>query len=130
MEHEEQAAAVVAANDAFYAAFEAGDLDALLALWDQGDDVVCTHPGWPALHGWAEVKASWERLGMGPETQQFVLTNVRPRVEGELAWVTLEENLLGARASTVTSINMFRRQGDGRWLMIAHHGSPVMTSFG
>jgi len=122
-------AAVTATNDAFYAAFEAGDLAALLALWEHGDEVVCTHPGWPALHGWEAVRASWERIGMGPGTQQFIITDARFRISGDLAWVTLDENLLGHRASTVTSVNIFRRQADGRWLMVAHHGSPVMTTF-
>ena len=127
-EHDEEAA-VAAANDAFYAAFEAGDLPALLAVWEHSVDVSCTHPGWPALHGWEAVRASWERMGMGPGTQQFIITDARIRVSGDLSWVTLDENLLGTRASTVTSVNLFRRQDDGRWLMVAHHGSPVMTSF-
>ena len=122
-------AAVAAANDAFYSAFEAGDLASLLAVWEQGPDVVCTHPGWAALHGWEAVKSSFERMGMGPGTQQFLLTEVKVRVAGDLAWVSLDENLLGERSSTVTSINIFRRQADGRWLMVAHHGSPVMTSY-
>ena len=122
-------AAVVAANDAFYSAFEAGDLESLLAVWEHGPDVVCTHPGWPALHGWDAVKSSFERMGMGPGTQQFLLTEVKVHIAGDLAWLSLDENLLGERSSTVTSINIFRRQSDGRWLMIAHHGSPVMTSY-
>ena len=123
-------AAVAATNDAFYAAFEAGDLPSLLRIWEQSDDVVCTHPGWPALHGWDAVRSSFERMGMGPGSQQFILTDIRIQISGDLAWVTLDENLLGARASTVTSLNLFRRQDDDRWLMVAHHGSPVMTSFG
>ena len=125
----EDVAAITATNDAFYAAFEAGDLPALLATWEHGDDVVCTHPGWPSLHGWEAVKDSWERIAMGPGTQQFLLTEVRIRVEGDIGWVSLDENLLGERSSTVTSINIFRRQPDDRWLMVAHHGSPVMTSY-
>ena len=123
-------AAVTATNDAFYAAFEDGDLDALLAVWEHSDDVLCTHPGWPALHGWQAVKESWERIAMGPGTQQFIITDTRVRVSGDLAWVSCDENLLGNRSSTVTSINVFRRQLDDRWLMVAHHGSPVVTSYG
>ena len=121
---------MTATNDAFYAAFEDGELDALLAVWEHSDDVVCTHPGWPALHGWQAVKESWERIAMGPGTQQFIITDIRVRVSGDLAWVSCDENLLGNRSSTVTSINVFRRQLDDRWLMVAHHGSPVMTSYG
>jgi hypothetical protein len=37
--------AVIAANRAFYEAFEERDIDAMSDLWEHGDDVVCTRPG-------------------------------------------------------------------------------------
>ena len=54
--------AVLAANQAFYDAHEALDLDAMTAAWDH-DDVVCTHPGWPILRGRALVDESLMALG-------------------------------------------------------------------
>ena len=44
-------AAVRAANQAFYAAFEARDLDAMSDVWEHADRISCTHPGWRTLHG-------------------------------------------------------------------------------
>ena len=37
---------VLAANDAFYAAFASGDLDALEEVWARQATVACCHPGW------------------------------------------------------------------------------------
>ncbi|MGE3327232.1 MAG: nuclear transport factor 2 family protein, partial [Acidimicrobiia bacterium] len=47
--------AVLAANRAFYEAFERRDFDAMSDAWEHSDAVVCTHPGWRPLHGWAQV---------------------------------------------------------------------------
>ena len=57
---------VGAVNAAFYAAHEQQDLDAMRAVWDHGDDVVCVHPGWPILRGWELVEESWRRIFAGP----------------------------------------------------------------
>ena len=37
---------VLAANRAFYAAFEARDIDALSDVWEHSDRSTCVHPGW------------------------------------------------------------------------------------
>ena len=130
--------AVQAAHRAFYDAFEARDLDAMSSLWEHSDRVVCTHPGWRTLRGWGAVSGSWFALFGGPEPLQFILTNEVVAVDGDTAWVTVDENLInsggpgpggsGAIGATVAALNLFRRHGgpDGdRWLLVAHHGSPV-----
>jgi len=118
-------AAVLAANRAFYAAFEAQDLDSMSALWSHDAEVACTHPGWATLHGWAAVSASWFALFQQPSPLQFILTEERARVVGELAWVTVDENLIGQQTGqTVAALNLFRRGGGG-WLLWCHHGSAV-----
>jgi ketosteroid isomerase-like protein len=121
--------AVTAANRAFYEAFEARDIDAMSDLWEHGDDIVCTHPGWKPLHGWGAVAGSWFALFGGGAPVQFILTDERVQGSGDLAWVTVEENLIGdGGGSTVAALNLFRRSDDGRWLMVAHHGSPVAST--
>lgn len=118
-------AALVEANAAFYAAFEARDLDAMSDVWLHADHVVCTHPGWSALRGWAAVAASWFALFQGDGSMQFILTEVHPVVVGDAGWVTLDENLIaGAQAQTVAAINVFERV-EGRWLLAAHLGSGI-----
>lgn len=122
--------ALLAANRAFYAAFEARDLDAMSGLWEHSDRVACTHPGWATLRGWGAVSASWFALFRGPQTLQFILTNEQANVAGDTAWVTVDENLISDQGgSTVASVNVFVRDGAG-WRVVVHHGSPVMGATG
>ena len=120
------AAVVAAANQAFYEAFEARDLDAMSDVWEHSDRVSCSHPGWGVLRGWGQVAASWMALFQGPQRLQFILTDERVEVEGDVGWVTVDENLLGDDAgSTVTSMNVFVLRGPDHWKLVAHHGSAV-----
>jgi hypothetical protein len=96
---------------------------------------VCVHPGWPILRTWPEVRASWERILAGPARNQFILTNVAVAIDGDLAWVTLEENLIASAGGAtgtgvVAATNILARVHgvDGpQWRLVAHHGSPVIT---
>lgn len=120
-------AAVLAANQCFYDAFEARDLEAMAAVWEPTDQAVCTHPGWPTLRGWDQVRSSWAALMGGPQRLQFIVTNAVVDLRGDTAWVTLEENLLeGGNSATVATVNWFTRRGDG-WRMVGHHGSTVVA---
>lgn len=118
-----------AANAVFYGAFEGRDLDTMSQLWEHTDRVVCTHPGWATLRGWPKVSASFFALFQNAELLQFILTNERVQVVGNAAWVSVDENILDAEsATTVAALNVFARDADGRWRMVAHHGSPVTAS--
>ena len=120
-------AEVLAANQAFYDAHERRDADAMAAVWEHSDRTVCIHPGWPILRTSAPILDSWRRIFVGPGRTQFIITNEAVSVDGDLAWVTLEENIVDAGATgTVAATNVFARHADGRWLMVLHHGSPVM----
>jgi ketosteroid isomerase-like protein len=117
--------AVREVNRAFYDAFEARDLDAMSDVWEHTDRVTCTHPGWTVLRGWGAVAASWVAMFQGPQRIQFILTNERVEVVGDVGWVTVDENIIGSDAgSTVSALNLFARSEHG-WRMVAHHGSPV-----
>jgi len=125
---DDPAADVLAANAAFYAAFEARDLDAMSDVWEHTDRTSCVHPGWPILTGWASVAASWFALFDGPQRLQFIVTGTEVRVAGDTAWVTCNENLIegaGAATSSVAATNVFAR-GDGGWRLVHHHGSPIV----
>ena len=120
---------VLAANHAFYDAFENSDLDAMSDIWVHDDRAVCVHPGWTALRGWASVASSWAAMFGGPQQIQFIVTEEHVAVNGDIAWVSCDENLLTTGASaTVNALNIFERASDGRWRMIAHHGAPVMIA--
>jgi ketosteroid isomerase-like protein len=119
--------AVLAANHRYYEAFEAADFDAMSDLWERSDRVICTHPGWATLHGWAAVGASFVALFQGRQWIQFVLTEERMNISGDTAWVSVDENLLGDQGGvTVATVNIFTRTEErDRWLMVCHHGSVV-----
>jgi ketosteroid isomerase-like protein len=133
--------AVRAANAAFYAAFEARDLDAMAEVWERTERASVTHPGWPRLSGWGRVAGSWDAIFRHTPFIQFVLTDERVDVVGDTAWVTLDENILQAAGESdddddgdaplsgarVAATNVFVRDGD-RWQMVMHHGSPVGAS--
>jgi len=116
-------------NEAFYAAFEARDLDAMSDLWERSERALCTHPGWPTLRGWGPIASSFMALFQSGQSLQFILTESRTEVVGDMAWVSLDENLLGDQGgSTVAALNLFTRSGDGTWRLVGHHGSPVNTA--
>jgi ketosteroid isomerase-like protein len=128
--------AVTEANAEFYAAFESRDLDRMAEVWERTDRATVTHPGWPTLHGWARVAASWEAIFANTPYIQFVLTDESVTVHGDAAWVTLDENILQATGgpgtgadeelsgSRIATTNVFARAG-GQWRLVIHHGSPV-----
>jgi ketosteroid isomerase-like protein len=118
--------AVQAANSSFYAAFEARDLDAMSRLWEHSDRIVCTHPGWASLRGWGQVAASFFALFQNAQHLQFILTKESASVAGQVAWVSVDENILeGPNATTVAALNVFVLDNAGDWVLVAHHASPV-----
>ena len=122
--------AVLAANQRYYEAFEARDLDAMSEAWERSDRAICTHPGWATLRGWGPIAASYFALFQGPGQLQFVLTQERVGITGDVAWVSLDENLLGDGGGvTIATLNLFVSSGsDGRWRMVCHHGSAVAAA--
>ena len=122
--------AVLAANRRFYEAFEARDLDAMSDLWEHADRVVCTHPGWSTLRGWASISASFFALFQGQQHLQFILTEARAELAGDTAWVAVDENILSeSTGGTAAALNVFARI-DGAWRMVVHHASVVAASTG
>jgi ketosteroid isomerase-like protein len=120
--------AVVAANDEFYGAFEAQDIDRMAACWSQDEAARCIHPGTDVIVGWPRISRSWTAIFVNSTVMQFFLTEVEVHAGGDVAVVTCAENILSGEdlaAGKVLATNVFRRI-DGHWRMILHHGSPVM----
>jgi ketosteroid isomerase-like protein len=122
--------AMLEVNKAFYDAFERRDIDAMSEVWEHSEKAACTHPGWPALHGWAAISGSWFALFDGPNTLQFIVTNEHAQIVGDAGWVTLDENLLAEQGTaTISAINVFTRTPDG-WRLVVHHASAVGGTVG
>jgi hypothetical protein len=118
------------ANEAFYRAFESLDRAKMEAVWLRSARSQCTHPGWRRLVGFAAVIDSWERIFENTMEIAFELTGVEIAVSGEFAWVVCTENIRthtadGVSAARVEATNLFERH-DGHWLLVHHHGSPVV----
>ncbi len=126
--------AVIAANRAFYDAFESLDLEQMQAVWLENPNIVCIHPGWRKLTGWGPIMQSWERIFDNVFEMKFELGELDVMISGDLAIVIAEENLTqrgydGTTRSAVLATNIFQRVGR-RWLMVVHHGSPVIAPAG
>ena len=122
------AAEVGAANRAFYRAFADGDFDAMQAVWSHGAHVRCVHPGWTVLEGWERVRESWARILAGPDGDlEISIEDVQVRAGDEVAWVACTERLSnGAFDTVLIATNVFERDGDGPWLLVQHHASPIL----
>ena len=123
--------AVLAANLAFYEAFESLDAEKMEKVWLKEPRILCIHPGWRKLAGWGPIMASWERIFDNVFEMKFELGEMDVMISGDLAIVVVEENLTqrgydGAQHSHVLATNVFERMGQN-WFMVMHHGSPVLA---
>ena len=113
--------AVVAANAAFYAAFQARDMEKMDALWARNVPVAVIHPGWPALHGRAAVLESWRRILEGPAPPEIACSRAWPYVNGDSAFVICYEKLPGG---DLVATNVFARE-DAEWRLVHHQAGPT-----
>jgi ketosteroid isomerase-like protein len=121
---------VTKANEAFYEAFESLDIANMDRVWAKEEYVTCIHPGWPLRHGWPAVRDSWVLIFNNTFSMEFTLSEVQIHVAGDLSWVICMENISSrqgdvSQESRVLATNLYERM-NGQWLMIHHHGSPLM----
>ncbi len=120
---------VLEANRAFYAAFQSLQIERMESVWLREPHIVCIHPGWRRLSGWGPIMDSWERIFQSTFEIKFELSEVDVTIRGDLAVVTVQENLTqrdydGMARAAVMATNVFERVGN-RWYLVLHHGSPV-----
>jgi len=116
------------ANASYYDAFERQDIDLMAQVWEHGERATCTHPGWPTLHGTDIILDSYAAIFGGPQSLQVILTNEHVMVEGNFAYVSVDENLVdqGGHAAATAALNVFVWDGE-RWNIVVHHGSPIVS---
>src|SRR5437868_3791412 len=106
------------AATAFYRAFEAKDIDAMMAAWAEDEDIVCVHPGGPRLVGFDAVRVGWEQIFAGETKLLFrleelvVLETVGMALQSAIEQVTVGND--PAPRGTAIASNVFyapRRDG-------------------
>ena len=121
---------ILAANSAFYRAFEKRDIETMSAVWSKGSASVCIHPGRSALVGWEAIADSWVQIFRGTQYLEIDTDIKATEISGDLAYVVLIETVrqVSNRRQVVAksmATNIFERMG-GHWYLIHHHGSPLM----
>ncbi len=119
--------AIKEANQRFYDAFGALDIDSMEAAWETSEQALCVHPGWPPIVGWNLIKESWQRIFDSATLMHFNIHYVNVVSTGDSGWVTCVENIssvLQGRASNfgILATNIFVRTPQG-WRMTGHHAS-------
>lgn len=115
------------AEQAFYEAAEAGDLDALMAVWAEDDEVVCVHPNGERLVGQAPIRESWRKiLSSGRKLQVRLEQPVRWQGLMLATHSAIETVLIDGEGEALhlAATNVFVRSAAG-WRMLVHHASPV-----
>jgi uncharacterized protein (TIGR02246 family) len=113
---------------AFYEAIARADLEAMMSVWAEDEEIVCTHPGGMRLTGYAMVREAWRRIFEGSVRLQIDLSN-STAVQTPFAAVhtVIEQVSVAGDASLrapVVATNVFLRTALG-WRMVLHHASPV-----
>ncbi len=106
------------ANEAFYLAFEGKDFDAMANLWSSQREVVCLHPGWPALIGRDAVLESWRNILTNPRQGQVSFYNASCQQIAEDAVMVVCYEQAGDAVMVAT--NIFAAE-DERLCLVSHH---------
>jgi ketosteroid isomerase-like protein len=113
---------------AFYQAFEARDVDAMMATWAEDEDIVCVHPGGARMVGYDAVRAGWEQLFASDARLAFrldqvvVIETVGLALQSAIELVSLASDR-SPRGVAICS-NVLMRTPSG-WRMVMHHSSPA-----
>ena len=119
-----------AAESAFYAAFEARTLDAMMAVWADDDGIACVHPLTAPLNGRVAVAAGWRSMfeAAGQFRVQIELAHAM-RAPGQVIRIVREYLVIGEETEPrppILATNVYRKDADG-WRMVLHHASPLQV---
>ncbi|MGA9997150.1 MAG: nuclear transport factor 2 family protein [Pyrinomonadaceae bacterium] len=117
------------ANERFYMAMNALDIEEMDEVWADDDAAVCIHPGREAIIGYTNIRESWLTIFSATNSMSIVASNERITIAGDVAWIACTETISmmveeGLAAAAAQATNIFRRT-DGRWRMVVHHASPI-----
>ena len=113
---------------AFYQAFEAKDVEAMMATWAEDEDIVCVHPGGARLVGYEAVRIGWEQLFAGETKLSFrldeivVIETVGLAMQSAVEHVTVGNDPKARGAAIATNVYLRTPLG---WRIVVHHASAA-----
>jgi len=114
------------AEDAFYDAIEAGDLAALMGVWDRTPDIICLLPMRPLQSGHKAIETLWQPMLDATLQLDITVNHLQWCEHGDIAIHLLEElaTIKGDPQQPIYASNTYRRSEDG-WRLLIHINSPM-----
>jgi ketosteroid isomerase-like protein len=117
-----------AAEYAFYSAIEGLNLEAMMAVWEVSDIIVCIHPMGPRLQGVQKIRESWRQIFNSNVQLRFRIAGAHRLYQDNSAFHIVYEHItvIGAEeqpAQPIIATNIYRRQQKS-WHLVVHHASP------
>lgn len=116
------------AENAFYDAFQASDLEAMMSVWADQEFIECIHPISDRDRGRTAVEESWRRIFDGGLKVVLELSGIHRTQDALLAIHVVYEHFRTPEEDQqhppVVATNIYQLIG-GSWHMILHHASPT-----
>jgi ketosteroid isomerase-like protein len=116
------------AEQAFYEAFERGDIAALMAVWATQEEIVCVHPQGPRLVGHDAIEQSYKQIfGSGMQLRIEIAQSHQYHTQALAVHCVIEILTVQGERDTpppLAAVNVFALTDDG-WRMVSHHASAV-----
>ena len=112
------------AENAFYQAFETGDLENMMTIWLNSEDVTCIHPGIPRLDGFDMVREGWRHVLDKKSYFRIKTSDVKKTSNAYLSVHIVREEIQvdGKSLGSMLATNTYRKI-KGCWKIISHHAS-------
>jgi ketosteroid isomerase-like protein len=115
------------AEDAYYDAIEEKNLEALMAVWEESEEVLCLLPMMAALSGKNAIGKLWEPLIHGDYPLDIQTRHLTWIETPDLAIHLIEEMVQSPgqnEPQAVYATNIFRKVNGG-WYLLMHQNSPT-----
>lgn len=116
-----------AAEDAYYDAIDELDIEALMAAWEESEEVLCLLPMMPAQRGKGPIREAWSSLLEPDHRLDIEVVHLSWIETPELAIHLVEERVKAPQqpeAQSVYASNIYRKGADG-WKLLMHQNSPT-----
>jgi len=112
----------------FYRALNSRDLELMQRNWVNSAESAMDNPLGGIKRGWAEIKPTYEKLFASKGTYRFEFYDYTMHETGNLFYVVGRErgelDVSGQSMQlAIRTSRIFRRDSDGRWRQVHHHGS-------